>query len=89
MAIEVTYNGSYPNSCSGRLEIKVDGNIVYSEVHCCNSSGSVWFDKDWDSHVEDGELTWDDKDACKFSQEIRDAVRTELSKVHVCCGGCV
>ena len=85
--IKVEYNGSFPNACSGNLTITVDGKEVYNKSSCCSSSGAVWFDDDWNEHVEEGELTWDD--ASEFSEEIQEAVREELSKVIVCCGGCV
>lgn len=85
--IEVEYNGDYPVACMGRLKIKVDGEEVYNKEFCCTSSGSVWFDENWDEHVDWGELTWDD--ASDFEQDIQDAVQCELDKVHVCCGGCV
>jgi len=71
----------------GNLIIKVDGKKVYDEKFCCTSTGSVWFDDEWFEHVEEGELIWDD--AHLFDEEIQDAVAEELSKVGVCCGGCI
>jgi hypothetical protein len=85
--IKVSYDGSYPNACSGRLIISVYDEIVYNEEYSCSSTRSVWFDDEWSEHVECGELVWNDAD--KFEQDIQDAVEMELSKVHVCCGGCV
>jgi len=85
--IKVNYDGSYPNACSGTLEIIVNDKIIYKENHCCHSTGSVWFDDDWSEHVEDGDLMWDDAD--EFDRDIQEAVKERLSKVQVCCGGCV
>jgi hypothetical protein len=85
--IEVTYDGEYPNTCSGTLIIKKDGKEIYNKQHCCSSTGSVWFDNDWNEHVECGSLIWNDKD--KFSREIQDAVENVLSGCNVCCGGCI
>lgn len=85
--IIVNYNGDYPTSCMGTLKITVDGKEIYNKDFCCHSTGSVWFDDDWMEHVEDGELIWNDKK--KFPKDVRAAVEKELSKVHVCCGGCV
>lgn len=87
--IEVSYDGAYPNTCSGTLIIKVDGKEVYHDCACCHSTGEVWFDDEWGDHVEDGELEWNADEASKFSKEIQDAVRDKLSEFQVCCGGCV
>lgn len=85
--IEVTYDGHYPNARSGTLTIKKDGEVLYSERYCCSSSAHVWFDNRG-AHIESGKLiTWDDAD--KFSEEIQQAVEDVLSRVGVCCGGCV
>lgn len=85
--IKVKYDGEYPNACRGNLVIKVDGEEIYNKDYCCYSTGCVWFDSGWDAHVESGELIW--KDASRFSTEIQEAVKEELDKVSVCCGGCV
>jgi hypothetical protein len=71
----------------GNLIIKVDNKEVYNKKYCCASSGSVWFGKEWDAHVEAGELEW--KDANDFDNDIRNAVRDVLERITVCCGGCI
>jgi len=85
--IEVEYDGTYPNTCSGILSIKVDGKTVYTNKYETRSTGGVWFDKEWCEHVDAGELIWEP--AGEWSQEIRDAVAEKLSEFMVCCGGCV
>jgi len=85
--IEVEYDGEYPNACRGTLLIKENGIIVYNKMYCCRSTGGVWFDNNWNAHVEQGELLWEDTD--KFSEEIQKAVEEKLSTISVCCGGCV
>jgi hypothetical protein len=85
--IEVTYDGAFPNACSGTLTIKVDGSLIYDEYSCCESTGGVCFDIDWNENVIGGKLVWNDAD--KFSKEIQGAVKEVLDKVEVCCGGCV
>lgn len=85
--IEVSYDGKWPCACMGTLIIKVDGSEVYNKKYCCISTGSVWFDENWSEHVEPGELEW--KDAKDFDRDIRDAVYDILSRMTVCCGGCV
>lgn len=86
--IEVTYDGRYPNTCSGTLSIKVDDKVIYSQKHRCRSTGSCYFTNGYsEEHVERGELYWEDAD--NFDEEIRDLVELELSKYNVCCGGCL
>ena len=85
--IEVSYDGKYPNACSGTLIIKVDGEEIYNDKFCCGSGGSVWFDKNWDEHVAPGKLTWNDAE--KFDRDVQVAVEEVLSRIDVCCGGCI
>jgi hypothetical protein len=85
--IEVTYDGEYPNTCSGLLTIKENDIIVYKKCNCCTSTGNVSFDENWNECVNSGELIWDDAD--KFSKEIQLAVNDILSNCNVCCGGCI
>jgi len=85
--IEVIYDGEFPNACSGMLTIIVDGELVYQNMLCCESTGSVSFDENWSELVLIGELIW--KDADQFSKKIQRAVKKALSQIEVCCGGCV
>lgn len=90
--IKVSYDGKYPCACSGKLTVEVDGKVIFSQSGCCHSTGCVWFDKDWNEHIETGKLVLDVddlKDTSWLTSEIEDAIDEELSKVHVCCGGCV
>ena len=90
--IKVSYDGKYPCACSGKLTVEVDGKVIFSQSGCCHSTGCVWFDKDWNEHIETGKLVLDVddlKDTSCLTSEIEDAIDEELSKVHVCCGGCV
>jgi hypothetical protein len=56
--INVEYNGSYPNTCSGTLKITQDSIVIYENQYCCHSTGCVWFDDYWNEHVVNGELVW-------------------------------
>jgi hypothetical protein len=89
MNIRVEYDGAWPSVCVGRLQIFVNDEEVYNESYRCFSTGSVWFDENWDEHVECGELLWEKEDASQFSEVIQEAVRQKLAEFHVCCGGCV
>lgn len=85
--IRVEYDGAYPNACSGKLSIWKNGKLIYKDKYCCHSTGSVGFDANWDAHVRDGELIWNDAD--KFPKDVAAAVEARLSRVRVCCGGCI
>ena len=87
--IEVEYDGAYPNTCSGTLTVRVNGKEVYKQSGCCSSSGRVWFDEEWGSHIDNGTLTWDEDEASQFDDEIRESVRDLLATFEVCCGGCI
>lgn len=87
--IIVEYDGEYPTTCMGTLRIFVDGKEVYNKMYACSSTGSVWFDNEWNEYVVRGELVWIEEEASKFSKEIQEAVREKLSEYEVCCGGCV
>jgi hypothetical protein len=87
--IEVGYDGAYPNTCSGILTIFDNGKEIYKKSGCCSSTGKVWFDEEWGSHVDKGLLEWDEEEAEKFDHEIRESVRELLATFEVCCGGCV
>jgi hypothetical protein len=55
-----------------------------------SSGGSVWFDKGWDEHVEDGEWSikeWPDKFPKNMKKAVIDKINEEI--LHGCCGGCV
>lgn len=83
----VSYDGSYPNLCSGTLVIRYDGTEYSFNLV---SGGRVWFDEHWSEHVEDG--PWSVGDAPdRFPAELIPAVE-KIANEHVqlgCCGGCV
>lgn len=88
--IKVTYDGSYPSTCMGTLTIYEDDKEIYSKKYCCSSGGSCYFENDYaDEVVTSGKLTWNEDEACNFSKEIQEAVKSELSGFYVCCGGCL
>ena len=85
--IKVTYDGSYPCSCMGRLIISVDNVEIYNKKYCCESTGKITFDENWNENIECGHLIWEDYR--KFNTDIQDAVQNVLDQVVVCCGGCI
>jgi hypothetical protein len=85
--IKVEYDGDCYCRCGGTLKIKIGEKEIYNQQYRCKSTGSVSFDENWLETVYEGELIW--KDAEHFSKDIQEAVKKELSKYQVCCGGCV
>lgn len=55
----VSYDGAYPNLCSGQLVLKINGQVREFSRHCLQSGGTVWFDNDWDAHIENGRWSID------------------------------
>ncbi len=85
-----SYNGSYPNLCSGNLIMELDGKDIEFPDYCLVSGGSVSFDDNWDEIVEEGEWTIDD-----FPKGFPKELEKEAEKIvnenieWGCCGGCV
>ena len=84
----VSYDGSFPNLCSGKLVLAIDGERVEFPDYCMCSGGSVWFDSDWGEHVETGAWTVDvPKQYEHLKDEIEECVNNNVPCG--CCGGCV
>lgn len=84
----VSYDGRFPNLCSGTLVLKIDGVERVLPKHCMSSGGSVSFDSNWCEHVESG--AWSvgvPDDLIDYKQEIEDCVNANVP--FGCCGGCV
>ena len=85
-----SYDGAYPNLCSGTLKFKLNGKIITFPSHCLSSGGNVTFDEDWSEEVTQGEWTIVEfpKDFPKeLEDEANDLVNENVSEG--CCGGCV
>jgi len=76
--------------------------VLYrSGKYVFGSTGSVYFEEDWQEVVEEGELIWANEQARqeyitwlnmlspKEREEVERRVKEELGSVSVCCGGCV
>lgn len=86
----VSYDGSYPNLCSGQLVLAIDGDPVVFPKYCLSSGGSVSFDDNWHEDVQEGE--WDISDYPKDFPESLKGMAVSLvneNVPHGCCGGCV
>lgn len=83
----VSYNGAYPNLCSGELVLCIDGKEV-SLGSCLCSGGYVTFDDDWCEHVGHGEWSVDvPEEFAQYADEITEVVNDNVP--WGCCGGCV
>ena len=86
----ISYDGKYPNLCSGKLIMELDGQEITFPSYCMISGGSVWFDKDWEDHIETGDWTIN-KFPEGFPEELKDEAIKLVNEnvVKGCCGGCV
>lgn len=81
----VSYDGKYPNLCSGTLILSIDGEIVECYMR---SGGTVWFDNEWNEHIECGKWSVDVPEKYEYMRnEIEDCVNSNVE--WGCCGGCV
>ena len=94
----ISYDGVYPNLCSGVLVLKVNGEerkFGYSEgmskPFWC-SGGRGYFSFDWsEAHIYQGDWTVDEyelpDDLRPYAKEIVDIINENIE--HGCCGGCI
>ncbi len=98
----VSYDGSWPNLCSGDLTLEVDGvKKVFGYNNDLSrfwySGGSTWFDEEWSGYVSDGDWVFDEYDELpdKMKEEFTESeyeIIKELFQDNVpngCCGGCL
>lgn len=82
----ISYDGAFPNLCSGELVLEIDG-VRRNDFELC-SGGCVWFDDNWEDHVESGPWTvCVPKDLEGLKEEITRLVNENIP--WGCCGGCV
>lgn len=86
----ISYDGRYPNLCSGVLKLQV-GKDVYKLDHILCSGGSVSFTKDWHEIVTSGKwIVYKESLPIELQgliEEITECVNDNVT--HGCCGGCV
>lgn len=84
----VSYDGKYPNLCSGTLVIKV-GSRKW-KIKRLSSGGGVWFDKNNSEQVDEGPWSienWPEGFPETLKQKVLDVVNDKVD--HGCCGGCI
>lgn len=86
----ISYDGAYPNLCSGTLVLELDG-TRYECDDILSSGGHVRFDSDWNEDVGKGE--WEvrgdelPEELQPHAREIAVLVNEKVAEG--CCGGCV
>lgn len=84
----VSYDGKYPNLCSGTLVLRIDGEITIFPEYCMSSGGCVWFDDNWAEHIDHGDWWVEVPMKYRHLQEaINKVVNNNVSPG--CCGGCL
>lgn len=84
----VSYDGAYPNLCSGTLILRINGKERKMPPHSLISGGNVSFDENWMECVTSG--LWSitlPPDLEPLRKEIEDCINENIP--HGCCGGCV
>jgi hypothetical protein len=86
----ISYDGKYPNLCSGKLIIKIEEKDWEFPKYSLSSGGSVSFTKDWDPNITDGPWSinnWPEGFPEDKKIEVIEMINDEIS--HGCCGGCI
>lgn len=86
----VSYDGSYPCLCYGKLKLKIDGRIITFPDGSLSSGGSAGIGGDGDEYCTSGK--WK---IVKFPKDFPDELKEEACDVvnknvpYGCCGGCI
>ena len=86
----VSYDGEYPCLCFGALVLRVDGVEWRFANSSLSSGGRVWFDSNWDEHVEEGPWCvtyWPNGFPEDAKREALQVINDNVP--YGCCGGCV
>ena len=87
----ISYDGRYPNLCSGILILEADGKRYEFAPHSLSSGGGTYFTNGYqDNYVEEGDWAIS-QFPVDFPPELEDeAVRVLNDNVSQgCCGGCL
>jgi len=87
----VSYDGKWPNLCSGTLVLKVGDKKFVFPKYCMRSGGSVWFSNGYaEEHVEHGDWSisdWPERFPENLKDEAERIVNDNVGRG--CCGGCL
>lgn len=83
----ISYDGEYPNLCSGTLVLEVDG-MKWELSHVLCSGGNAWFDEARNPILAHGPWSVDLPECLEpYRKEIEQLVNDNVP--HGCCGGCL
>lgn len=82
----VSYDGHFPNLCSGTLVLCIDGEKVTFPKYCLTSGGCAYIDEYGDENVTSG--FWKVEVPSKY-KDYREEIERIVNKYipHGCCGG--
>ena len=86
----ISYDGAYPNLCSGTLIMELDGKKIKFPQFCLQSGGSAGCDSSGEEYISYGPWTIGDfpKGFPKeLEQEAENLVNENIKEG--CCGGCI
>lgn len=84
----VSYDGEYPNLCSGELVLRIEGKEVNLGRYCLHSGGNAWVDYELCDHTEWGAWSVDvPEELTQYIDEITEVVNDNVP--WGCCGGCL
>ena len=88
--IQISYDGSFPNLCSGQLVVYLGTQEWKFPSFCLRSRGSISFDSDWNEEITQGEWSvseWPEG----FPEDAKEMVLKKINEEipFGCCGGCV
>ena len=82
----VSYDGGYPNLCSGALVLSLAGKDVEFPNYCMSSGGTVIRTEDGDMDITEG--PWEIIDWPEERKQIAESV-VNSNVVQGCWGGCI
>jgi len=86
----VSYDGDWPNLCSGQLIVAINEKVYTFPRNALRSGGNVSFDENWSESVDQGEWgvsDWPEDYPEDLKEDTEEMINTEIP--HGCCGGCV
>jgi hypothetical protein len=91
MKIEISYTGKYPNLCSGKLTVTINGKEYEFPDHCLSSGGCCcWDSQNKEEILSEGRWTvheWPSDFPEEYENETLTAINDKIP--HGCCGGCL
>ena len=82
----ISYDGEYPNLCSGTLKFEYKGEVLEASLR---STGSAYIDENGEEIIEEGSWVIS---SCSLTSKKEIEMLEDLANTHVpmgCCGGCI